>query len=151
MTIKHIFSPFAQKYLLREGYLRGNRRGIRLLHDTDLNWHWGVRDDRVYSEIKRDYEELIQTRFEPYSIDRKCVVEPQPIWDMANRRSDSKRSEAIQMSDYKRSEETQIRIKDENSNFLEEKDPLAWMADGTLGLLLASTHQCGRPVWHPLD
>ena len=113
MPIKNIFSPFAQKYLLRKKYLYGKSDGIRLLHHTDLNWHWGVRDDQVYSEIKRDYEKLIQTRFEPYSIDGKCVVECQPIWDMANC-----------MSDPKRGEEIQIRRKIQNSNFVEGKDPL---------------------------
>ena len=78
-----IFSPFSQKYLLRERYLHDKTDGaLRLLIDANLNWHWGVKDDNLYVEIGRDFEKLASADFQLYSMETKCIVENQPSWDM---------------------------------------------------------------------
>lgn len=99
MSSKNICSPFSQKYLLRKEYLVGKTdASFRLLLDANLNWHWGVKDDPLYSEISRDFDKLIRTRFQPYSTDTQCVVISQPSWDMTSCMSDSARNDEIPIS-----------------------------------------------------
>lgn len=86
--IKKIFTPFAQKYLLKEGRLRDQGTLMRMLVDIHLGWLWSVRDDDFYAGIARNYEDLIQQPFELYAnksgdhID-KYIIEGQPTWDMS--------------------------------------------------------------------
>lgn len=82
MPRSSLFSPFSKKYLLKKAYLRDGRGAPRLLIDTGLTWHWGVRHDEMYVDIQKNFEELKTAEFEFYSTDSDCIVEHQPMWGM---------------------------------------------------------------------
>lgn len=103
-----IFSPFSQKYLLRERYLHDRTDGaLRLLIDANLNWHWGVKDDNLYAEISRDFQKLASPDFPLYSRETECIVKNQPSWNMnkcmnadpENGESQSRRAERVEEVD----------------------------------------------------
>lgn len=77
-----MFSPFAQKYLLKKAHLHDGDGAPRLLIDTDLTGYWGVRHDAMYVDIQTNFEELKTAEFEFYSTDSDCIVEQQPMWNM---------------------------------------------------------------------
>jgi hypothetical protein len=78
-----IFSPFAQKYLLRKPYLPDRTGGVlRLFIDFDLNYHWDVKENNLYSEISRDFCELASADFQLYSTETECIVKNQPSWSL---------------------------------------------------------------------
>ena len=87
--VNRIFTPFAQKYLLKEGLLhdQGESMRMRIGIYTDLDWHWGVRYDDFYAGIARDYEKLIRQPFKLYACESgeasdDHIIERQPTWDM---------------------------------------------------------------------
>jgi hypothetical protein len=83
MARSTIFTPFAQKYLLRERWLHDKTDGaLRLLIDSGLGWHWGIRDDKLFSQINRDFEKLAESDFELYSAQSDCMLANQSTWNM---------------------------------------------------------------------
>lgn len=81
MPSKTIFSPFSQKYILKENWLPDSPcESFRLLLNADMNWCWNTVDDSPYKEIIANFDALKNLNHSLSRSESEKEIHDQPLW-----------------------------------------------------------------------